>query len=286
LAGIDVASSLARLALDRWYTRPIINNSTEFEIVGGRHPSVEAIQGDSGGTFVSNDCNLTNKQFWLITGPNMGGKSTFLRQNAIIAILAQSGSFVPAGKARIGIVDAIFSRVGSADDLAHDRSTFMVEMIETAQILQRATSKSLVIMDEVGRGTATFDGLSIAWAVSEYLHNVNQCRTLFATHYHELTQLEEQLNKMACKALAVQEIDDNIVFLYKIVPGGASASYGIHVAKLAGLPAPVILRATEILDSISKKTVNSKVLEDIHKEVKQTKSKGLKISKEKSKRME
>jgi len=215
LAALDVASALAELAIDARYTRPEIDDSTEFAVAGGRHPVVEAAlaSGQSAG-FIANDCDLkAGQRLWLLTGPNMAGKSTFLRQNALIAILAQIGSFVPAEAARIGIVDRLFSRVGAADDLARGRSTFMVEMVETAAILNLATPRSLVILDEIGRGTATFDGLSIAWAAIEHLHENNRCRALFATHYHELTALAGRLGDVTNVTMDVREWRDEIVFL-------------------------------------------------------------------------
>ncbi|HVU21819.1 MAG TPA: DNA mismatch repair protein MutS, partial [Rhizomicrobium sp.] len=202
------------------------------------------------GAFVPNDCDLSAEgvgRLWLVTGPNMAGKSTFLRQNALIAILAQAGSFVPADDAQIGIVDRCFSRVGAGDDLAAGRSTFMVEMVETAAILNQATERSLVILDEIGRGTATFDGLAIAWAAVEHLHEKNRSRALFATHYHEMTALAERLKSLACVTMGVREWNDSIVFLHEVAPGTADRSYGIHVAKLAGLPAAVVSRAQEVL---------------------------------------
>jgi DNA mismatch repair protein MutS len=201
--------------------------------------------------FIANHCNLEKAQrLWLLTGPNMAGKSTFLRQNALIAILAQMGSFVPAQHAKIGMVDKLFSRVGAGDDLARGRSTFMVEMVETATILHQATERSLVIFDEIGRGTATFDGLSIAWAVIEHLHNNIACRALFATHYHELTGLTESLPALSCHSMKVKEWKGSLVFLHEVAAGAADRSYGIHVAKLAGLPAGVIARAGEILHQL------------------------------------
>jgi DNA mismatch repair protein MutS len=206
--------------------------------------------------------DLDAKKIWLLTGPNMAGKSTFLRQNALLAIMAQIGSFVPADHAKIGIVDRIFSRVGASDDLASGRSTFMVEMVETAAILNRATSRSLVILDEIGRGTATFDGLSIAWATLEHLHASNQCRALFATHYHELTTLQNTLDKLSCHAMAVKEWKGDIIFLHNVIEGSADHSYGIHVAKLAGLPAAVISRASDILLRLQG-SENSKKLESL-----------------------
>jgi DNA mismatch repair protein MutS len=224
-------------------------------ISGGRHPVVEAgLQDSAGGSFVANDCEISGdeKRLCLITGPNMAGKSTYLRQNALIVILAQMGSFVPAREAHLGAVDRLFSRVGAADDLARGRSTFMVEMVETAAILNQATGKSFVILDEIGRGTATYDGLSIAWATLEHLHSVNKCRALFATHYHELTQLASRLSHMANATTKVKEWQDEIIFLHEVVPGVADRSYGIHVARLAGLPPAVITRAQKILEKLER----------------------------------
>lgn len=254
LAQMDVASSLAQLAVDRNLTQPKIDNSTAFDLKAARHPVVErALEKDNGDNFVPNDCNLgKDSQLWLLTGPNMAGKSTFLRQNALIAIMAQMGSYVPAEAAHIGVVDKVFSRVGAADDLARGRSTFMVEMVETASILNQATERSLVILDEIGRGTATFDGLSIAWACVEHLHDVNKCRALFATHYHELTSLTARLPQLSCHAMAVKEWKNDIIFLHHVKEGSADRSYGIHVAQLAGLPQAVIARAEEVLDMLQK----------------------------------
>jgi DNA mismatch repair protein MutS len=257
LARADVAAGLAELAVDRRYTRPLIDTGTAFAIIGGRHPVVEAASSES---FVANDCDLAEDQrLWLITGPNMAGKSTFLRQNALIAVLAQMGSYVPADEARIGVVDRLFSRVGAADDLARGRSTFMVEMVETAAILNQAGPRALVILDEIGRGTATFDGLSIAWAVVEQLHEVNRCRALFATHYHELTALAAKLPALACHCMRVKEWQGEVVFLHEVGAGTADRSYGIHVARLAGLPATVIGRAEAILHALEKGEQSSAV---------------------------
>ena len=251
LAVIDVTQGLAKLA-DEWnYCRPVIDNSLTFEIEGGRHAVVEQmLKRQASDPFVSNDCSLggdDSGQLWLLTGPNMGGKSTFLRQNALIIIMAQMGSFVPATSAQIGIVDRLFSRVGAADDLARGRSTFMVEMVETAAILNQAGEKSFVILDEIGRGTATFDGLSIAWAAIEYLHKKNRCRTLFATHYHELTALAEALDRLSNVTMKVREWKGDVIFLHEVIPGTADRSYGIQVATLAGLPDAVITRARDVL---------------------------------------
>jgi len=249
LAMLDVAAGFAVLANERRYVRPVVDESTAFKISGGRHPVVEAALASAReSTFVANDCDLAqDHRLWLVTGPNMAGKSTFLRQNALIAILAQAGSFVPADDAHIGIVDRLFSRVGAADDLARGRSTFMVEMVETATILNQATDRSLVILDEIGRGTATFDGLSIAWATLENLHEVNRCRSLFATHFYELTSLTARLDALACHSMRVTEWEGDVVFLHEVIAGAADQSYGVHVAKLAGLPPAVVARAQEVL---------------------------------------
>jgi DNA mismatch repair protein MutS len=251
LGVLDVTAALGELAIAARYVRPRMDNGLAFEITRGRHPVVEAaLQSASAAHFVPNDCDLSPNakgRLWLVTGPNMAGKSTFLRQNALIAILAQMGSFVPARSARIGVVDRLFSRVGAADDLARGRSTFMVEMVETAAILNQAGPQSFVILDEIGRGTATFDGLSIAWAALEHLHEVNRCRALFATHYHELTALAAKLPALACHTMRVKEWQGDVVFLHEVAPGTADRSYGIHVAKLAGLPAAVTARAEEVL---------------------------------------
>lgn len=254
LAELDVTQGLALLAEEENYTRPKVDTSNSFLIENGRHPVVEqALRADKTGPFIENDCRLAKSSvadtanIWILTGPNMAGKSTYLRQNALIAIIAQMGSFVPAKKAHIGLIDRLFSRVGASDDLARGRSTFMVEMIETATILNQATSRSLIILDEIGRGTATFDGLSIAWAAVEYLHDKIRARALFATHYHELTCLSEKLDQVTNATIEVREWNDEIVFLHNVVMGAADRSYGIQVAKLAGLPAPVINRASEVL---------------------------------------
>ena len=253
LGSLDVASALAHLAAERDYARPQVDDSHDFVIAGGRHPVVEQALARDGTPFVANDCDLSppkdaeSGRIWLITGPNMAGKSTFLRQNALIAILAQMGSFVPAKQAQIGVVDRLFSRVGAADDLARGRSTFMVEMVETAAILNQAGARSLVILDEIGRGTATFDGLSIAWATVEHLHDVNKCRALFATHFHELTALAARLDRLHNATVRVKEWQGEVVFLHEVIPGSADHSYGIQVAKLAGLPARVIERARLVL---------------------------------------
>ncbi|MGB6438917.1 MAG: DNA mismatch repair protein MutS [Methyloceanibacter sp.] len=259
LAELDHHAALAELAVEQSYVRPEVDESPSFAVVEGRHPMVEQTlaRGD-GASFVGNDCRLgsqgndTGTRILVVTGPNMAGKSTFLRQNALIVVLAQLGSFVPAKAAHVGIVDRLFSRVGAADDLARGRSTFMVEMVETAAILNQASVRSFVVLDEIGRGTATFDGLSIAWATLEYLHEVNRCRVLFATHYHELTALADRLARVANATVEVKEWRDEIVFLYRVVPGAVDRSYGIHVAKLAGLPGAVLARANEVLTELEK----------------------------------
>ncbi len=268
MAELDVASGLAFLAVRRRYVRPAVDNSYDFEIKSGRHPVVEAaLEKNHEGSFVANDCDLKEQsRLWLLTGPNMAGKSTFLRQNALIAVLAQIGSFVPADVARIGIIDRLFSRVGAADDLSRGRSTFMVEMVETAAILNQAGPRALVILDEIGRGTATYDGLSIAWAVVEYLHENNTCRALFATHYHELTLLAEKMDRLSCHTMRVREWRGDVIFLHEVAAGVADRSYGIHVGKLAGLPATVVARAEqvlEILDKGKKSGVASRLADDL-----------------------
>jgi DNA mismatch repair protein MutS len=254
LASIDVAAAFADLAARENYVRPLVDDSLVFEVKEGRHPVVEAaLKTVSDTPFVANSCRMDEAtRLILMTGPNMAGKSTYLRQNAVIILLAQMGSYVPAASAHIGIVDRIFSRVGAADDLAAGRSTFMVEMVETAAILHQATSRSFVILDEIGRGTATFDGLSIAWAVVESLCNVNKCRALFATHYHELTQLTKNLPMMVCATMRIKEWNGDVIFLHEVVPGCADKSYGIHVAALAGLPALAVERAGQVLETLEK----------------------------------
>ena len=252
IAQIDVAIATALLAEQHHYVRPDITNDTQFMIEAGRHPVVETMSGQDT-PFMVNDCTLTQGQkIWLVTGPNMAGKSTFLRQNAHFVILAQAGLFVPAKKAEIGIVDKLFSRVGASDDLARGQSTFMVEMVETAVILNQATPKSLVILDEIGRGTSTYDGLSIAHATLEHLHNVNRCRGLFATHYHELTILEDTLADVESYHMLIKEWNQHVIFLHQVAKGRAGRSYGIHVAKLAGLPELVIERAKNILSELER----------------------------------
>ncbi len=261
LAELDFTSSLARLAEHANLVRPEIDDTLTFNVVGGRHLVVEqALKDSDSGAFVANDCIMQNEdRLWLITGPNMAGKSTYLRQNALMAVLAQMGGYVPATSAHIGVVDRLFSRVGASDDLAHGRSTFMVEMVETAAILNQAGPRSLVILDEIGRGTATYDGLSIAWAAVENLHNINQSRALFATHYHELTALKESLDSLSLHAMKVKEWKGDVVFLHEVRNGAADRSYGIQVAKLAGLPGRVIARARQVLNHLEASDKGDKV---------------------------
>ncbi|WP_289043164.1 DNA mismatch repair protein MutS [uncultured Aliiroseovarius sp.] len=256
LAELDVASAFADLARSEGWSAPKVDDSRMFDVQAGRHPVVEASLKRTGDPFVANDCDLSDAasaaSIWLLTGPNMAGKSTFLRQNALIALLAQSGSYVPAKSAHIGIVSQLFSRVGASDDLARGRSTFMVEMVETAAILNQADDRALVILDEIGRGTATYDGLSIAWATLEHLHDVNRCRALFATHYHEMTQLAAKLDGVENATIAVKEWEGDVVFLHEVRKGAADRSYGVQVAKLAGLPDSVIARANVVLTALEK----------------------------------
>ena len=248
LARIDVGAALAELAASQGWCRPVVDASTAFHIEGGRHPVVEAAVTAAGARFTPNHCDLSaDRRVWLVTGPNMAGKSTFLRQNALIAVLAQAGSHVPAASAHIGVVDRLYSRVGAADDLAQGRSTFMVEMVETAAILTGASKRSLVILDEVGRGTSTYDGLAIAWAVLESVHDDLMCRCLFATHYHELVPLTAKLSGLASVTVKVREWKGDLVFLHQVEPGAADKSYGLAVARLAGVPAPVLNRARAVL---------------------------------------
>ena len=264
LSNIDISCSHAEYASKYQCCRPVLTNDTSFEIKAGRHPVVEKALQKERITFIPNDCEMGEDKdlLWILTGPNMAGKSTFLRQNAVIAILAQIGMFVPAESAKIGIVDKLYSRVGASDDLARGRSTFMVEMVEVASILNGATPHSLVILDEVGRGTATYDGLSIAWSVIEYLHDQNKCRSLFATHYHELTALANRMDKIALYTMRVKEWQGDIVFLHEIMKGATDRSYGIHVGKLAGLPESVVHRAENILNQLEEKKQEQKPLFD------------------------
>ena len=256
LAELDLTAALASLAAELDWSRPRLDNSRDFDITAGRHPVVEAALRQAGQPFIANDCALSaggdSAAITLLTGPNMAGKSTWLRQNALIAILAQMGSFVPARSARIGIVSQVFSRVGASDDLARGRSTFMVEMVETAAILNQAGDRALVILDEIGRGTATYDGLSIAWAVLEHLHEVNRTRALFATHYHELTQLAGRLDGVENATVSVREWEGEVIFLHEVTQGAADRSYGVQVAKLAGLPTSVVTRAQSVLEALEK----------------------------------
>jgi DNA mismatch repair protein MutS len=252
LSEIDLNAGLAQLAVTEGWVRPQVDDSRAFEITGGRHPVVEAALQKDGSPFIANDCGLTQTPIWLLTGPNMAGKSTFLRQNALLAIVAQMGSFVPASAAHIGIVSQLFSRVGASDDLARGRSTFMVEMVETAAILNQADDRALVILDEIGRGTATYDGLSIAWATLEHLHDVNRCRALFATHYHEMSALSAKLDGVDNATVTVKEWEGDVIFLHEVKRGTADRSYGVQVARLAGLPSVVVERAKVVLEALEK----------------------------------
>ncbi len=253
LARIDVAAALAERAAEGRWCLPEFVAGNELHIEGGRHPVVESALARLGERFIANDCALApDKRLWLVSGPNMGGKSTFLRQNALIVILAQAGSYVPATSARLGLVDRLFSRVGASDNLARGRSTFMVEMVETAAILAQATERSFVILDEVGRGTSTYDGLAIAWAVVEGIHESNRCRCLFATHYHELTRLADTLDALSLHHVRAKEYKGDLVLLHEVADGPADRSYGIAVAKLAGLPPPVLARAAQVLEKLEK----------------------------------
>jgi DNA mismatch repair protein MutS len=266
LAELDVMAALAELAEEQRYVQPILSDDIRFNITQGRHPVIEqTLQQQRSKPFVANDCQFAeHSRLWLLTGPNMAGKSTFLRQNALIAILAQMGSFVPASAAEIGIIDKVFCRVGAADDLARGRSTFMVEMVETAVILNQATSRSLVIVDEIGRGTSTYDGVSIAWGCLEHLHHVVGCRGLFATHYHELTQLESSLTRLMCYTMRVDEWQGEVIFYHEVMPGTAKKSFGLHVAMLAGLPKTVLSRAAQILAALQEQTAQNPSLHLSH----------------------
>ena len=268
LAALDVAAGLAEWADDADAVRPTVDASVSFEAIGARHPVVEAAVRRAGEAFTPNDCSLDGMgkeapRLAIVTGPNMAGKSTFLRQNALLAILAQAGCFVPAKSLRLGVVDRLFSRVGAGDDLARGRSTFMAEMVETAAILTQATSRSLVILDEIGRGTATYDGLAIAWACAEALHDTNACRALFATHYHELAVLEERLAHVGNLSLRAKEWNGDLVFLHEAGPGCADRSYGVQVAKLAGVPAAVVARARQVLDRLERDATSHAGLADL-----------------------
>jgi DNA mismatch repair protein MutS len=251
LARLDVASALAERAVEGGWCRPALVGEARFDVTGGRHPVVEAALAKSGARFVANDVMLRPEaRLWLVTGPNMGGKSTFLRQNALIAVLAQAGSYVPAQSATLGLVDRLCSRVGASDNLARGRSTFMVEMVETAAILAQATERSFIILDEVGRGTSTYDGLAIAWAVVEAVHEINRCRCLFATHYHELTRLAEKLDALSLHNVRAREYKGELVLLHEVADGPADRSYGIAVGRLAGLPPAVLARAKSVLSKL------------------------------------
>jgi DNA mismatch repair protein MutS len=266
LSSLDVAAALAEWAEEAGAARPRVDRSLVFEAEAARHPVVEAAVRRAGDPFTPNDCRLdaagqgaaghAAARLSIVTGPNMAGKSTFLRQNALLAILAQAGSFVPAKSLHLGVVDRLFSRVGAGDDLARGRSTFMAEMVETAAILTQATPRSFVILDEIGRGTATYDGLAIAWACAEALHDVNRCRALFATHYHELATLEGRLAHVANLSMRAKEWNGELVFLHEAGPGPADRSYGVQVAKLAGVPPAVVARARQVLDRLESESVS------------------------------
>ena len=267
-ARVDVVSALAEWADDVGACRPVVDCSTAFAAQAARHPVVEAAVKREGAAFTPNDCRLdgagvTGARLAIVTGPNMAGKSTFLRQNALLAILAQAGCYVPARALRLGVVDRLFSRVGAGDDLARGRSTFMAEMVETAAILTQATPRSLVILDEIGRGTATYDGLAIAWACAEALHDTNRCRGLFATHYHELAVLEGRLASVTNLSLRAKEWNGDLIFLHEAGPGPADRSYGVQVAKLAGVPAAVVARAREVLERLEREAGAPAHLEDL-----------------------
>ena len=260
LGEIDVLVSLAEVAADHGWIRPTVDDGDQIKIGGGRHPAVEAALGP--GRFVPNDVDVSSSgdQVLIITGPNMSGKSTYIRQTAVLTLLSQVGSFIPADSARIGLVDRIFTRAGLTDDISGGRSTFMIEMVEAAAILNQATPKSLAIFDELGRGTSTYDGLAIARAIAEHIHNDPRlgCRTLFATHYHEMTELADELPRAANYRVAVSDEGGKIVFLHRIVPGGADRSYGVHVGQLAGLPRAVVSRAWQILEMLEAKSKDAK----------------------------
>ena len=268
LASLDVASALAEWAVEVEASRPEIDASTAFEAEGARHPVVEAAVRRAGQPYTPNDCRLSGEgegcpRLAIVTGPNMAGKSTFLRQNALLAVLAQAGSYVPARRLRLGVVDRLFSRVGAGDDLARGRSTFMTEMVETAAILTQATPRSLVVLDEIGRGTATYDGLAIAWACAEALHDTNRCRALFATHYHELARLEQRLSACCNLSMRAKEWNGELVFLHEAVQGAADRSYGVQVAKLAGVPSAVVARARHVLTRLERDPNSPARLDDL-----------------------
>jgi DNA mismatch repair protein MutS len=268
LSTLDVAAALAEWAAEAEAVRPEIDASLAFEAEAARHPVVEAAVRRAGDPYTPNDCKLDGggvgcPRLAIVTGPNMAGKSTFLRQNALLAVLAQAGSFVPAKRFRLGVVDRLFSRVGAGDDLARGRSTFMMEMVETAAILTQATDRSLVVLDEIGRGTATYDGLALAWACAEALHDTNRCRALFATHYHELAKLEGRLAHVCNLSMKAKEWNGDLVFLHEAGPGAADRSYGVQVAKLAGVPAAVVARAREVLDKLEREPGSPTRLDDL-----------------------
>jgi len=255
LAQLDALNSLAIVAHDNGYARPEFNKEGLLEIENGRHPVIEKMIGNE--NFIPNDIRQSNeKDINIITGPNMAGKSTYMRQTALICLMAHMGSFVPAQKAKIPLLDRIYTRVGASDDLSQGQSTFMVEMSEVAHILSNATKDSLVVLDEIGRGTSTYDGLSLAWAIVDYIHKNVRCKTLFATHYHELTELESELERVQNFSVAVKEDGEDVIFMRKIVPGGTDKSYGIHVAKLAKLPAEVIEKSSRILASLEESKIS------------------------------
>ncbi|MBE7219037.1 MAG: DNA mismatch repair protein MutS, partial [Caulobacteraceae bacterium] len=268
LAALDVAAALAEWAEEVGATRPEVDGSTAFEAEGARHPVVEAAVRRAGDPYTANDCRLDGggegcPRLAIVTGPNMAGKSTFLRQNALLVVLAQAGSFVPARRLRLGVVDRLFSRVGAGDDLARGRSTFMAEMVETAAILTQATPRSFVVLDEIGRGTATYDGLAIAWACAEALHDTNRCRALFATHYHELAKLEGRLAHVCNLSMRAKEWNGELVFLHEAAPGAADRSYGVAVAKLAGVPPRVVNRARQVLGRLERDPDSPARLDDL-----------------------
>lgn len=268
LADLDATSALSEWAEEAQAVRPVVDDGLVFSVEAGRHPVVEAAVTRAGDPFTPNDCKLDGSgancaRLFIVTGPNMAGKSTFLRQNALLVVLAQAGSFVPARAMRLGVVDRLFSRVGAGDDLARGRSTFMMEMVETAAILTQATERSFVVLDEIGRGTATYDGLAIAWAVAEALHETNRARTLFATHYHELAQLEDRLDHVCNLSMKAREWNGELVFLHEAVPGAADRSYGVQVAKLAGVPSTVVGRARDVLERLETEKAATARLDDL-----------------------
>ncbi|NOQ92187.1 MAG: DNA mismatch repair protein MutS, partial [Flavobacteriaceae bacterium] len=276
IAQIDCLSSFAKVATDNNYVRPIIDKTTNIEIKNGRHPVIEK-QLPVGEEYIANDLvlNRNQQQIIMITGPNMSGKSAILRQTALIVLLAQMGSYVPAQNAKIGVVDKIFTRVGASDNISMGESTFMVEMNETANILNNLSERSLILLDEIGRGTSTYDGISIAWAIAEYLHeHPTKSKTLFATHYHELNDMSETFERIKNYNVSVKELKDDVIFLRKLVPGGSKHSFGIHVAKLAGMPTPVLHRANKMLKHLEK----SHASEDIQAKLKNASDNDMQLS--------